>query len=157
MLNAPGSGILGKSASWIFARANSCCELPYGKTTTRQRLEILSSPILCPLFWRRLWREVILGRQRERFPRLSRITSLVFLLDPGARTVWPNPRLEPAPCVGTVLAHWVLRIRNPRLAIREVPGLGSQISIETELEFWKELKQHSIRENLADSCHQTNL
>jgi hypothetical protein len=117
-----------------------CFQSRYGKTTILQALEILSSPILCPLFWRRLWREVIIGNPSCCFPLLSRTTRLVFLLDPGAATVWPHPRHEPAPCVGTVLAHWILRLRNPHQEVQKLPGLGCQTSAEIESEFLQELR-----------------
>jgi len=138
------SGAFCRWSSLVFARGNPCGELPYGKTTVPQRLEILASPILNPLFWRRLYREVIMGHPADCFPRLSRITSLVFLLDPGAKLVWPHPRIEPAPDFGTVLAHWILRLRNPGLAVRELPGLGCQTSAETDLEFQRELQWRSM-------------
>lgn len=113
---------------------------PYGRTTIRQRLQILSAPILSPVFWQRLYREVIMGLHQGCLPLISRTTRLVFLLDPGAATVWPHPRYESEPTVGTVLSHWILRLRNPRLECRALPLRGYQISKETELEFEKEIR-----------------
>ena len=137
----PGNGGF---LSLVLARGNSCVQLPYGKTTMRQRFEILASPILYPLFSQRLWREVIMEHADECFPKLSRTASLVFLLDPGAKLVWPHPRFEPASDIGTVLAHWILRLRNPGLAVRELPGLGCQTSTEIELEFEREIRWRSM-------------
>jgi hypothetical protein len=112
---------------------------PGEKTPICQYLRIRSSPILCPLFWRRLYREVIKGRQVDCYGPLSRITSLVFLLDPFAASVWPHPRRERASDVGTILAHWILRLRNPHLEVRGIPWQEGQTSAEKDAAFEREM------------------
>ena len=116
----------------------SCVQPRYGRSTMLRRLGILADPILSCCFWKRLWREVIMGHPSRDFPELSRTSNLVLLLDPGAITVWPHPRLEPAPTLATVLAHWISRLRNPHLEIRAIPGLGVRTTSEIESAFFQE-------------------
>lgn len=74
-----------------------------------------------------------MGRHGGWMPRISRTTRLVFLLDPGASTVWPHPRRETYANVGVMLGRWILRMRNPHLAIREPPLRGFRNVTESEL------------------------
>jgi hypothetical protein len=109
-------------------------------TTLWTRIMWRLDPIPVAQFWIPLYYQVILGRHDGRSKPCTRLTNLVRLLDPLAMAVWPHPRkLYDASC-GTVLAHLILRLRAPRLEVREVPGLGGQASEQTLREFAAEIE-----------------
>lgn len=99
---------------------------------------------LCPLLWAHWWyrvyREVLLEKDRTNLLlRASRTANLVFLLDSESFLVWPNPRpLSKHPTFAEVVAHLILRARNPALEIRERPGRSSKSAKENLAELNRE-------------------
>ena len=85
-------------------------------------VETILSPLTLYLFWNRVWFEVILHNHTGWLSKLSRTTNLVRLLDTGALWTWPNPRWPIDPNAGSLLAHLILRLRNPRLECRDIAG-----------------------------------
>ena len=106
-------------------------------------LGMLLHPTVTRAFWRAL-RLVMKGHSPYGGPsQLSRITNSVILLDPISYYTWPHPRIEPVAaerCLGTVAAHWILRLRSSRLEARLHPVLGLLDEEEAFAAFQKDLE-----------------
>lgn len=114
-------------------------QLHAGRTSPLSALSTHLNPFSRLGFWRCLWFRVSQPSRLGWLGKLSAKTSLVFLLDPAASCVWPHPRTAHKKDAGTIAAHWILRLQNPRLKARAIPGLDAKTSSETLEEFSREL------------------
>lgn len=80
-------------------------------------------PISNVVWWRELIRVLINPNPAAAPYKLSRLTRIVFLLDPASYYVWPHPRIETMEWrnVGTILARLIVTVKNPGLEAREIP------------------------------------
>lgn len=101
---------------------------PLKQTTTqlsskRQRLIPWTDPIFVWTFYHAVW-HLVRNRSLGSEPLpVSRTTNLAFLLDPLAYYVWPHPRKDTFPTVGSILARLIVMVKNPGREARELPEL----------------------------------
>ncbi len=100
------------------------------KRYKRQLYGTCFSPISNLVWWRDLVR-VILDPNGSNPPyRVSRLTAIVFHLDPAAYYVWPHPRIPECGCetIGTFLARILVSACNRGLKSRAIPDYDTKAS-----------------------------
>jgi hypothetical protein len=108
-----------------------------GKKTKLWNLRKWLYPISDLEWWGIAFRWMINPNRPNAPYKLSRLTRIVFHLDPGSYYVWPHPRIETHPAwknVGTVVARLLVTFRNPHLHPRTIEFCDTKTSGKTLVE-----------------------
>jgi len=117
-----------------------------GKTSKLRNLRKRLYPISDLQWWYVFCRWMINPNPPHAPYKLSRLTRIMFLLDPGTYYVWPHPRIEDYPSwrnAGTVLARLLVTLRNPGYEARIIEHLSPKTTGKTPHELEDQVNEAS--------------